>query len=536
MDWKKFSLNLLFCFLFSFLITKFYADSKNSIKASQKWTTFKGQMLNPLNGPINYYNDRNNLHKNHLKLNTHFGNDGIISLQKFEWDKLSFRANINPESLFYIYLTYDIKSDVIRIGNNPNYKSSFLTIYDTGLFDKSEAINIDLKPNLWHEISIEKYNGKYLLKIADKTYTVGDISQKGSNYFGFKAHFNRAVIDDIKLFKNKTQLVFQDDFSNKKSEAKIFPFIFTINILIMIICYLFIINGKIHQSNYIFVISIFSIFLIPTYFYDYYYWSKSFSIRNDKLFTIEKMRRRFFFNHISLDDNNNYINYPESLWDFNTPYDCDIFTKEENTDSPHYIYTCNKEIISSNYNMLFLGTSQMFGAGAFNIKTSFFAQVVSAIGKEFLKKSKVRAHLFAKHGKTSKFLLDGLKAKKAEIKDIDIIIINLSFNDLGLDRYEKHYKENIKNLINYLKETFNAPIIFFMEPYNKEAVDMPEYPSFVEEFKSMPQISFYHYMDEPNDLFNDKGIVWWDRIHLTQYGQNMYANYKLNILLNNHLN
>lgn len=268
---------------------------------------------------------------------------------------------------------------------------------------------------------------------------------------------------------------------------------------------------------------VFCISMSVLYSYDYFIWSKYVHIAEGPKKNVEKLRRKFFFELINLDGNNVY-NKQAVLFKFNLAQlqNCRITSM----DYPLPLYEYHKAYCGDISNketkkILFLGSSQTVGAGAFNYKLG----LPFLFANELFTKTKraLIVYNLSESGSNAKGRLKALKSHDGFFGELDVVFINLGFND----NYSENYIRDIGNLITYIKKNFNALIIYLNEPHFSRDDSYLRSQRVTSLISSTNQIRYFDYLKDNDKRFvsYDDAIYWWDDVHLTQFAQKLYAQY-----------
>jgi lysophospholipase L1-like esterase len=169
-------------------------------------------------------------------------------------------------------------------------------------------------------------------------------------------------------------------------------------------------------------------------------------------------------------------------------------------------------------NILFMGTSQTWGAGAESVEKNFVAQFSKKLFQR-LKLPNVTLNI-SKSGSTSGELLN-IYQGVSKLWQPDLVVINLSNNDL----YTSDFKENLKAVSKINKEK-NVNTVFILEANDREFrkseinrahAEMKK----VAEEEGISVFDMHGYLSSPE--IYDSGILWMDMVHLSQYGHNVVA-------------
>tara|TARA_B100001971_G_scaffold111191_1_gene102132 strand:- start:76285 stop:77874 length:1590 start_codon:yes stop_codon:yes gene_type:complete len=521
MNWKKFSINFVSVFLLSFLLSRFYCYSKLSIKSLGDWTTFKYQAQNFLNGTNNFYHDRKPLRDNRLNLNEYYSHDGIISLINERWNKVEFEFELKEKDYFLFYLEFDHKSMVLRLSADKNRVSKQILLNYDGEFLATKDLELTLEKDIIYNIKIVSENAKYFILLDGKKYELDLFEGKIAKRIAFKSNHSDIYIDNI--FVDFENLSFFENFENTKDLERVFIIIFITLLIIFLLYELLAYKYKFNQLYFLMYAFVFCISMSVLYSYDYFIWSKYVHIAEGPKKNVEKLRRKFFFELINLDGNNVY-NKQAVLFKFNLAQlqNCRITSM----DYPLPLYEYHKAYCGDISNketkkILFLGSSQTVGAGAFNYKLG----LPFLFANELFTKTKraLIVYNLSESGSNAKGRLKALKSHDGFFGELDVVFINLGFND----NYSENYIRDIGNLITYIKKNFNALIIYLNEPHFSRDDSYLRSQRVTSLISSTNQIRYFDYLKDNDKRFvsYDDAIYWWDDVHLTQFAQKLYAQY-----------
>lgn len=514
---KVYTLFLLSIFLISILATQIYLLTNNTLSNNNNWNSEKLKLGMGVMGAWNFFNQTQPLNRNQLNLGAWHGFQEIITKESFKYNQIEFDALINQNAyLISHFAITDGQKFSIKLSAD-DQESSCLVIDQFGKFtDKKTLNNLAITPNQWNHIIIIFDNNESLISVNGQSYkcpTQNLIESK----IGFKNGYSSTLIDNV-ILKNNDQTIFQDEFNNNKNFTFISLSTFLSLALIQLLIYLVLVKIFKDKKKTLFLLTSLNTSLILSLITLYFYLLFSFT-----------------GNYPNLDSLLNNFKSQEQEWVDN---ELEIISQE----------VMNTFVNDENEKIMFIGSSQTWGAGASDVKSSFPLIFEELLNKKISTASEssniyqrvlgvstdqeIRVVNTGISGTTSSELFDEYKSEWISLKP-KLVFINLSSNDFTYDIPEEIFRENIKNFINLNKQS-NIKTILLIEASSKE-IDEENY--FQETLKEIAQkeeiiiIDVNQYLKEKND----SGLIWWDFIHPTDYGHKLIAEYILNKLTENNI-
>ena len=171
--------------------------------------------------------------------------------------------------------------------------------------------------------------------------------------------------------------------------------------------------------------------------------------------------------------------------------------------------------------ILLLGTSQMWGEGATSKFDHIEARLQKILSTRFRNGPEIAIINASRRGSRASELLERYRSH-LHLFDPDLVVINLSNNDA--------VKEFDRRLVSILEQNRNlgALSLFVLEAKSIESPEngLQEKHAMmiqVAEQHNIPWLDLYGHLTHA-DIY-DTGILWWDRVHLTSYGQSVAAEF-----------
>jgi lysophospholipase L1-like esterase len=498
-------LNILIAFFFS----KTFLLTNNTLKNNQHWEAEKENLEMGVMGSWNFFNKTQPLNHGYINLGSWHGFQEITTKQELEFDYIEFDAFFSKNSyLMNHFLINEGRRFSIKISEEKQ-ESSCLVIDQSGKFlDKKVLNNVQVSNEEWSHVEISLQGTRADIKINGEEFDCF-VPLTSKSKLGFKGGYNDTLIDNI-IVKNDNKDVFREGFSNDKNLVFYFLSVFWLLSLIELFLFKVLKNRK----KFLFFITTVSI-------------SALFSLIIFYIYLL------FFFvgNYPNITSIINKIRFQEKEWVDNEfqIISQDIMASYEDDNSEK---------------IMFIGSSQTWGAGASKKKNSFpfvFEKLLNdlllenqqsiSLGKQVMAvgpNSKIRVINAASSGVTSIELLQEYKTKWIELSP-KVAIINLSSNDFTNEVSEKLFRENISSFIEINREK-NIETIFLLEANSSEVKIDNNFHSVLKDICIKEEITFI----DVNDYLKKKdnsGLIWWDFIHPTDYGHRLIAHYIFDTLV-----
>jgi len=370
------------------------------------------------------------------------------------------------------------KSDSISHGIYFNYRddsiSCFFTCNKGGKFTSKQDFSIGsaLKNKEWNQIKIETRKNCVNLSINNRFLNKWDATLPDSTKIGFRGSSDNVYIDDIYI-SGKTNIV--ESFSP--------PFI--LHWQTFIVFFFLLLLLIVFPSNKLLISSI--SLLTISFIYAIYFWILSSRYPHS----------------------DNYIDFKGVSSNIESEQDvCTRLSKEY-----QYNSTANKRKV-----ILFIGSSQTWGAGiSENGKT--IPEIIQDTLRTRFNDTSILVVNCGISGSTSDKLLSIYKNEWIRYKPM-LTIINLSTNDYDTIVFRKSLMQFVE-----LNKSRRIKTLFLAEPN-----DLFHTPRLADNHRIMNNIArqengvqvvnIQQYMDSCQTL----GFIWWDYVHLTDYGYILIAN------------
>jgi lysophospholipase L1-like esterase len=193
---------------------------------------------------------------------------------------------------------------------------------------------------------------------------------------------------------------------------------------------------------------------------------------------------------------------------------------------------------------MFIGSSQTWGAGASSYEKTFPAIFEKILNNKIIElppdassasqvlgvstDQKIKIVNTGISGVTSSELLEEYQSEWIKLKP-KILFINLSSNDFTYGDFETKFKNNIENFIE-LNENNNIRTVLLIEAGSVELNRKNPLHQILTEIAKNEKILLID-IDQYLKDKNQTGLIWWDYVHLTDYGHQLVAEYILNMVI-----
>ncbi len=522
----------------AYLISMCVLLSQNTLYNNENWIVQKRMLKMLVMGSDEFLLTRYPLHRNELNLGSHYGFQKVQFAHQVQSNEVDFDFKNNNQSyLDFIYFRNETSLLGIRLSSQGNQESFFFELNKDGKFIKKRPFGIHLDKEKWNTFSLCVVKNKWIARLNGKQVSTTEFLSK-INIVSFQSGMNGSRIDNVAIHSQKRGF-FNESFSNYKH---IFGY-FLLNYLVLLLLggilklYLTKLNDSFFNVWTALLIAFYFIFSF-WYFFDFYYYS-GIMPRNNGItkelnpqiglasFKLEEYREYLFskWSHLgngkqlSLEEIKN-LGYPiERIW--KELIYCGPMAPTCKSDEGHLSLqlSSKKENI---YRVFFVGSSQTIGSGAMELEETFVVKTHHLIATKLSPNIQLETLNLSVSG------FDAERLFKLYSQDYvkylpDLVIINLSNNDLG-----NNFKNQIQNFININR--LNKIKTLFLKEAND--FEVGSRPMLLKNHQILDQLAhknkiqilnLHEYLNNPKLL--NSGLIWWDFVHLTSYGQDLVANW-----------
>ncbi|MDH5533483.1 MAG: SGNH/GDSL hydrolase family protein [Candidatus Pacebacteria bacterium] len=502
---KAYLLILILNICSSFFISKLILLNNNNLQNNGNWVVEKTNLEMGVMGSYNFFSNTQPLNRDHLNLGSWHGFQEIHTKNEYDFNRVEYDIRVSSSGYLINYLMNNKGERIgFKIKKNEN---ECIKIDKGGKFIEREPVSLTLdEENKWVHISLNIKENNLSVNINGNIFSC-NFENKSFEKIGFKNGFSDVYLDNIEIFKDNKKLL-SEDFSNTNHSV--------ITFLKVLLCFI-LVN-----------VSIFFIFKI-----------------------LIKNKKRLLFLLISLNLSAlisiglifHYFNY-KFLGNYpNLSSTINNLKKQEQVWVNNEVQTISDEIMEKNINdnrdkIMFIGSSQTWGAGASQYNKSFtkvFEKLIneqntnsdSTVSAEIDKrilgieiKKDINVINTGISGTISSELLSEYKNQWINLNP-KIVLINLSSNDFTYQVNQNAYEKNIRKFIEINKKE-SIETVLIIEANSKE-YEMDNYLHDILKDISVEENILLIDMNKYLEEIDSQGIIWWDFVHPTDYGHELIA-------------
>lgn len=475
---------------FGIIVSNYYLLRQNTLSNNGAWVSTKSNLEVSVMGARSFIYEPHALTKNRLNLGAWHGFQEVIYQDSLQLKEVEFDFLLSPGAyLNFIFNKSQSGFSGIRISTNRHFDSMYFTASGIGEFlHKTSLKTRKVSAGIWHQMNI-RFQQAYIEAFIDGN-RVGKFKWDfdETQRIGFRGGKHEAVVDNISIYQNKTDAIFET-FKNSKS-----AFLITVIsvVIAMILSFLFAsalnLMRKLSGKVLAFYGIMFNIVLliIAAFMLSFQYLKAPGYPRIDA----RMERKEGEGKRIVVAKTVRYIkkNYPE------------------------------QKTADNVLRLLFLGTSQTYGVGA-STRARTFVQVL----EDKLNLVNVPGTYFqcinaGMPGVNSPYIINQYEKEWLQLNP-KIVVINLGTND----RKPDWLALNITRIIDMSLEAGIQPVLL-LEPNSLEhntnsLLSKHQLMRVTGESRGIPVIDMHSYL---RDKYDD-GFLWWDFVHLTDFGQKLFA-------------
>lgn len=490
---------LLTQFLLASLLCVLYLLFDNSLQKNGNWVSTKLTLEKALMGRTNFMENRQTLATGSLDLGAWHGYQEVLIKNKLEnVNKLNFTFFLKRDA--YLCLIFN-KTDSdylgIRLSSTDLFDNIFFKATNSGEFREKIPIDLPLfSPNKRYHFKIEFQQESFSIFVDNQKVSDFKTSILTAQTIGFRGSEKSAFIDNIGIYA-EDKLLFYESFRNYSRNV---PFVLFLSYLLVLSANLLVAGGL---------------------------WLFA-KLKNRKYLSFSIISINFLAIILSLGIyslGNSYIAIPSFLKQEERDWLKDEIAQIMN--EVKSTYSISPEVDENTYRILFIGSSQTWGAGASKNSETFVALTEDLLNDRHhdLKFECINVAVSAIN---SSIVLDIWKEWNWLDYQPKSVVINLSNNDSDA----KLFGNNLVKMIDLCLAKGIKPILV-LEPNSIEHYDIAsllenhQVMKAVGENKNVPVIDMHAYLKNNTNV----GFLWWDSVHLTSFGHNFFAKQLTNKLI-----
>lgn len=458
------------------IIFNIYNSWNNTLFKNNNWESSKVKIGVSLMGAYANIFTHYALAGNKLNVSAWHGYQELFYKKSIKTRNLKFDYRLTPRTYFCLFFhnNGDTLSG-IRISNDTVYPNIFFRVYK-GEFIEKTILN-EYKGKKWNKAELQFSDNRIIILINDKQFASLNTKYPSANILGFRGGYRNCYVDNIFFFNTIDQKQINEKFNAVNS--KLPQLIIGIIVIILVILL---------------------IFLFKPYIKNLALWILYGTITLILIWVIYTNKLQYF--------------YPKP-WMINwqgtkTRIETKMTVSQKMQD------TISTGINSRHKKIMFIGTSQTWGAGASDEEHSFVRIFENLLNSNFTSDTFTCINPSIP-GSESSILLELYENQWITLKP-DIVIINLGCNDSDNELLKK-------NIDKFIKLNRNNSI----KTYLVLEANINSYDHLLKNHSAIKQAAFEKnilVIDLHNILLKsyDSGFLFWDFVHLTDYGHKLVAN------------
>ena len=513
--------------------------SQNTLFRNSRWMVGKRMAEMDLMGGDATLITRSTLAGNMLHLGSWFGFQEVIFSQKLNPSEIRFRFRLQDRAyVSLIFAKTEAGFTGIRLSRNSEHRSAYFEATREGEF-KSLAILRSLEiADGWHE-AIIKISGGTLTATNDGVEILRvKATLPATSQIGFSGGVRDADVDDV-VIRDSSGAEYTESFRNAQRflPVAVLNFVTLLGLTAIAICAHWIAARRVDLRAALIMSSVVigtAILCGGLYFlFDFFYWSHlsvdalSRPIPSERRmrpkYHVESLRHQFTESWYRLGGGTQIttasvikLGYPANrTWA--GPIFCARGSGCQKISDGKL-----KEVFDQKktaYRILFVGTSQTVGGGAQKLEETFFVRTHRFLSKQLAPTVELESLNMAVSGSTASRLFKEYQEQVIRFNP-DMAVINLSNND-NEDDLERGVSDFLE--VNRLRGILTVLL--------EEAISSEVNPNgLVRKYAilrslgkryDVPVLQLHGYLADPD--VKDTGLLWWDFVHMTSYGQDRTA-------------
>lgn len=460
---------------------------QNTLHNNGNWTSTKMVVGKGLMGAISFVTTRTALHRNRLNLDAWHGFQEVLFKEEIDLEEMEFDFLLEEEAYFSFLFKGGLSGySGIRISRSERFDSIFFTAAPDGEFLAKRRIDIPSLGGGWSHFRFIRRKGECDVHVNGDRVIQGEACAPGKQIIGFRGGLNPCLIDDVTIKIKGSEEVIRDDFSNRKGSLRLLGIAFAIlcGMYGLLLALLYRIHGRLRAPPVFYALALsVPLFLLGGMFFatDYLYISARHPLRVD-----------FHGYETTIEDERQVLEKIQRQ-----------YPRENRTG------ICR---------IMFIGTSQIWGAGAFGEEGTAVRLIEEMLRARLGPDMPLECINTGISGARSRRLLALYRDQWIEWEP-RLTVINLSCND----KDSGIFAESLRAFAS-LNRSRGIETLFVLEPISVEKPSgiirgNHDVMRKVAASEGIPFVDLHGILAQRYD----SGFLWWDFVHLTPFGQRLFA-------------
>jgi lysophospholipase L1-like esterase len=529
--------------------TEFIQYSRNVLSLNDRWVSSKLLMQMAPMGAYHFVLTRNALQRNQLSLGAWHGFNEVHLNQPVQPAEIDYRFRLASHAYIYFVFNRGVEGhDGIRLSRNERFPSM---LYDADRMNRFLArTSLMLPANAlsdgWHELRLS-FEHQDIIASLDGSFLVSVPASKDSQIIGLRGGYFSSDVDSVRIVGLDGKNLLDESFRNRQRYRTIMAVVALMTLMPIMICAIPFFrrqySSQIKRTVFrcLLTMAVALTILSMIFSFDYFVWSSRYlyvgyqpgaARPHPVAVRVEALRARLFQASADLADVAQVKAVPvrKEIRQTITAWNGSGGGEVANVARYNAQDTVPKSLSNQELRRLpektvgtirvaFLGTSQTYGEGAETGATTFVARCHSLVAGR-LENDLLETYNFSVEGSNSNQLLKEYLESWRFVRS-DLLIVNLSNNDSDA----ASLSVNLRTLVNDVR-SMHAQIVFVLEPNSIEGnlVHLKSNHAAIRklgEELGVPVWDLHGYLS--SEAVYDSGMLWWDSVHLTNYGQSLTA-------------
>lgn len=526
--------------------------SRNSLLENGRWVSVKPMMQIRILGARHFVFTRRALNRNRLDLSTWFGFHEVYLNRLLRLGSVEFDFRLDEGAHLTSVVGRTPKGFLgVRFSRHETFPTMLFRADRAGAFEETRPVGgIDLD-HQWHRARLAFIDGLLEISLDGIRVASFEAADSGDQIIGFRGGLERTEVDNVIVRDAEERLLLKEGFRNRRGAWGVLATAVAI-LWLLLLGVRQLASRRERQSGDVrpeywvgltaFVLSVLAaLFLV----FDLYVWSSGYYYdlagpvpaewAGATRHRLETLRQRVFgieVRHRTRPSRSapelvgplKRVRRSLTKWDLVTPYHpAPVAYSSAAPGSPRQVEESRilEVAAAETIRIAFIGTSQTAGVGAEVLTDTLVARIHRQLSTRIPSDIELWVVNFAIPGSSSGPLLTSYTERWAALQP-DLLVAILSFNDRDL----KTFDVNMRAFVEFI-DSKGAQILLVLEPAflnkSKRAPLSQRHDVLRSIGRSMetPVLDLQAYMDDP--AVYDSGFLWWDRVHMTSYAQDLAA-------------
>jgi lysophospholipase L1-like esterase len=470
------------------LAAEILLNLQNTLYQNGRWNCTKPQLRRGVNGAVSFLTTRTALSGNHLNLGAWLGFQEVLYCEPVAPREIQFDFSLEDQAYLIAVFNRDYEGfDGLRLSRNPLFPSCLLHSAASGKFTCKNLLSLPPLNRSWNTVDIRFGDKGVSLYLNDAPAGDFNLDIHKRQEVGFRGCARESFVDNVTILQRDSGPVITETFRNSRNAGRVkIVCLAALEAAAILLITMVRLSWRSKATSLLFHLMFLSILVFMTvllfFAVDFLFLSKRYSLFVD------------------------FKGYPTT-----------IETAAQVVAGIDSRYPPGRQAGVSR--ILFLGTSQTWGAGAARDEETFVGRIETSLNEHAPAGVRYECLNGAVSGSHSEELLNLFKEHWAALNP-DLVVVNLSNNDTSPERF----RSSLEGFARICQE-IGARILFVQEANSIEIQDR-----FFRErnFKVMADVgseSGIPVVDMNSKLMalHDEGLLWWDFVHLTSFGQELLA-------------